>query len=149
MSALYLSMSWAQAASLPERHSFTRRVSFHFIARLSGAMVLGGLIEGRSPVQSSDKAAPHSKEHRVRERRDGSCRRNFWRPPGCPDWPKKSWVDIRREFPVHDRRVSFSVRRCVQTSGLRRGGRFPLPTELRDAVARGSRDACRRWRAKR
>src|ERR1700674_2502000 len=111
MSALYLSMSCDQAASLPERHSFTRRVSFHLLAGLSGTLVFAGLIEWRSPVHSFDKAALHSKERRVREPQDGNCRRSLWRRPGCPGWPEKSWVDTRREFPARDRRAFFSVRR--------------------------------------
>src|SRR5258708_28754868 len=100
MSALYLSMSWAQAASSPERHSFTRRVSFHLASGLADALVLAGLIEWRSPVHFSNKAAPHSKERMVPEPRDESCRRNSWRQSRCPGWRGKSWVDTRREFPT-------------------------------------------------
>src|SRR5580700_489560 len=123
MSALYLSMSWDQAASLPERHSLTRSVSFHLGADLADALVVAlmraGLIERRSPVHSSDTAARHSKGHRARGLPDGSCRRNFWRPPGCPGWREKSWVDTRREFPARDRRAFFAARRNAPITGPR------------------------------
>src|SRR5882762_6638391 len=149
MSALYLSMSWAQAASSPERHSFTRRVSFHLASGLADAFVLAGLIEWRSPVHFSNKAAPHSKERMVPEPRDESCRRNSLHQSRCPGWRGKSWVDTRREFPARDRKTFSVVRKCAPTSVPRGGDRSPLPTEFRDAAAMGSRDACRRWKARR
>src|ERR1700730_5698319 len=115
MSALYLSMSWAQAASFPRRHSFTRRVSFHFVAGVAGALVLAGFIEWSSPAHFLDTAARHSTKRRVRGLRDGSCQGNFLRRPGCPGWREKSWAGTRREFLAHDHRAFFAVRRCGRT----------------------------------
>src|ERR1700739_4212038 len=141
MRALYLSMRRAQAASLPERHSFTRRVSFHLDAgpddARSDTLLRIGLIERGSPGHFSDRAAQHSITHKVRERRDENCRRSFWHRPGYPGWPERSWVGTRREVPARDRKVFFSDRRCAPTFGLPSGGRSPLPTESMGAAAKG------------
>src|SRR5882672_8734187 len=115
MSALYFSISRDQACSFPDKHSLTRRVSFHTAAGIFVAVSITGR---HSLLHCAGKAVRHSRAHTVRAQRDGGYQSYSWLPPKCRGWPEKSSVDFPPVSPAHGRRVS-SVVHCLSPSVAR------------------------------
>src|SRR5260370_2487165 len=106
MSASYFSISRDQASSLPDRHSLTRRASFHAAAGFFAALSINRLIGHHSPLHYANKVARHSRVHTVPARRDGSYQSYSLLPPECRGSPEKSSPEIPPRTPANPQRVS-------------------------------------------
>src|SRR6266566_2881770 len=121
MSASYFSISRDQASSLPDRHSLTRRASFHAAAGFFAALSINRLIGHHSPLHYANKVARHSRAHTVPARRDGSYQSYSWLPP------EKSSAEMPPESLAHGHRVSSVVRSLSLSVAPPLSDRSPLP----------------------
>src|SRR2546427_10227821 len=127
MSASYFSISRDHASSLPDRHSFTRRASFHAAAGFFAALSINRLIGHYSPLHYANKVARHSRAHTVPARRDGSYQSYSLLPPECRDSPEKSSAEIPPESLAPGHRVSSVVRSLSLSVAPPLSDRSPLP----------------------